>query len=89
MSGCENTDSFKKETFWSYVWFVAMLTIGASLTYVFLGKELGARYEDKSLLFLDGKVDFKKVQTTKSFLSGIERLISGLKKGYKISLMCS
>ena len=36
-----------------------------------------------------GKVDFKKVQTTKSFLSGIERLISGLKKGYKISLMCS
>lgn len=59
------------------------------LTYVFLGKELGARYEDKSLLFLDGKVDFKKVQATKSFLFGIERLISGLKKGYKISLMCS
>ncbi|AYQ56966.1 hypothetical protein THERMOT_2317 [Bathymodiolus thermophilus thioautotrophic gill symbiont] len=57
--------------------------------YIFMGDLLGARYEDKSLLFDDGKVDFKKVQETKSFQDGITRLDKGITKGYNISLMCS
>ncbi len=57
--------------------------------YIFMGDLLGARYEDKSLLFDDGKVDFKKVQELKSFQDGIRRLEEGITKGYNISLMCS
>ncbi len=54
-----------------------------------MGDLLGARYEDKSILFDDGKVNFKKVQETKSFQDGITRLVKGIIKGYNISLMCS
>ena len=54
-----------------------------------MGDLLGARYEDKSLLFDDGKVNFKKVQEMKSFQDGITRLDKGITKGYNISLMCS
>ena len=57
--------------------------------YIFMGDMLGARYEDKSLLFDDGSVDFKKVQNTKSFQDGITRLDKGIIQGYNISLMCS
>jgi len=59
------------------------------ICYVFMGQELGAKYEDESLLFDDGKVDFKKVQISENFLKGIERLKKGTYKGYSISLMCS
>lgn len=57
--------------------------------YIFMGDLLGARYEDESLLFDDGKVNFKKVQEIKSFQDGITRLDKGITKGYNISLMCS
>ena len=59
------------------------------ICYIFMGDLLGARYEDKSLLFDDGKVNFKKVQEIKSFQDGITRLDKGITKGYNISLMCS
>ena len=54
-----------------------------------MGDVLGARYEDKSLLFDSGKVNFKKVQETKNFQDGIARRERGIEKGYNISLMCS
>ena len=60
-----------------------------SICYIFMGNLLGARYEDKNLLFNDGKVNFKKVQETKNFQDGITRLEKGIEKGYNISLMCS
>jgi len=60
-----------------------------AICYIFMGDTLGARYEDKSLLFDDGKVNFKKVQETKNFQDGIVRLERGIEKGYNISLMCS
>lgn len=60
-----------------------------SICYLFMGDSLGARHEDKSLLFDDGKVNFKKVQQTKSFQEAITRLEKGIIKGYNISLMCS
>jgi hypothetical protein len=54
-----------------------------------MGNLLGARYDDKNLLFDNGKVNFKKVQETKNFQDGITRLEKGIEKGYNISLMCS
>lgn len=59
------------------------------ICYIYMGDVLGARYEDKSLLFDSGKVNFKKVQETKNFQDGIARLERGIEKGYNISLMCS
>jgi len=59
------------------------------ICYIFMGDLLGARYEDKNLLFDDGIVNFKKVQEIKSFQDGITRLDKGITKGYNISLMCS
>lgn len=59
------------------------------ICYIFMGDLLGARYEDKNLLFDNGKVNFKKVQEIKSFQDGITRLEKGITKGYNISLMCS
>ena len=60
-----------------------------NIYYIFMGDSLGARYDDKNLLFDDGKVNFKKVQETKLFQDGITRLDKGISKGYNISLMCS
>lgn len=57
--------------------------------YIPMGNLLGARYEDKSLLFDDGKVSFERVTKTKNFQSGIDRIDDGIKKGYNIILMCS
>ncbi|MCB4758494.1 MAG: DUF488 domain-containing protein [Sulfurovum sp.] len=59
------------------------------ICYIFMGDLLGARHENKDLLFDNGKVDFKKVQETISFQQGITRLDKGISKGYNISLMCS
>lgn len=60
-----------------------------SIIYGYMGKELGARYEDPVLHFEDGRVDFKKVRETDTFKNGIERIIQGAKQGYKIALMCA
>ncbi len=59
------------------------------ICYIFMGDMLGARYEDKDLLFENGSVNFKKVQETKVFQNGVTRLDKGIIKGYNISLMCS
>lgn len=61
----------------------------ANILYLFLGKELGARYTDPQLQFDDGGVDFEKVRKTSSFKGGIERIVSGINKGFKIALMCT
>lgn len=60
-----------------------------NIFYIPMGGNLGARYEEKELLFEDGKVDFAKVVITKRFQDGINRLETGIKKGHKIALMCS
>ncbi|EAI7247374.1 DUF488 domain-containing protein [Campylobacter lari] len=59
------------------------------INYIFMGDMLGARWEDKELLFENGKVNFELVSQTKLFKQGIDRLINGVNKGYNISLMCS
>jgi len=57
--------------------------------YIPMGNNLGGRYTERELLFEDGKVDFSKVVLTDRFQEGIYRVETGIKKGYKIALMCS
>ncbi len=57
--------------------------------YIPMGEYLGARYNDKELLFEDGKVNFAKVINTKRFQEGVNRIEAGIKKSFKIALMCS
>lgn len=60
-----------------------------NISYSSMGNGLGARYENKELLFEDGKVDFSRVIKTKLFQDAIMRIETGTKKGFKIALMCS
>jgi len=57
--------------------------------YIFMGNSLGARWEDRGVIFEDGRVDFSKVMETKKFQDGISRILRGVEKGYNIALMCS
>jgi uncharacterized protein (DUF488 family) len=59
------------------------------ITYLYMGNLLGAKYNNRDLLFDNGKVDFEKVKKTDDFQNGIFRLKDGLNKGFKIVLMCS
>jgi len=60
-----------------------------SVYYIPMGDSLGAKYEDTSLLFENGAVDFEKVIKTAKFNEGIKRINDGSEKGYNIVLMCS
>lgn len=60
-----------------------------SFTYLYMGDLLGGRYTTPELLYPDGKVDFSKVIKTKQFCDGIQRIITGMEKGYTIAIMCS
>jgi uncharacterized protein (DUF488 family) len=57
------------------------------ISYVFLGKELGARSSDTSC-FVSGRVQYRLLTETKLFQMGIERLLNGAKK-HVIAVMCS
>ncbi|WP_435009039.1 DUF488 family protein [Tundrisphaera lichenicola] len=57
------------------------------ITYVFLGKELGARAEDDSC-YENGKVRYDKLASTPLFQSGLNRVEKGCTK-YSIALMCA
>lgn len=57
--------------------------------YLFMGAELGAMRTDPDLLFPGGGVDYEKVRELGSLKRGIERVIDGIGKGFKIALMCA
>jgi len=59
------------------------------IKYLHFGKELGARYTDSQLLFEDGGVDFEKVRNTPNFIAGIDRILDGISKGFRIAIMCT
>jgi len=59
-----------------------------SLYYILMGKELGARRDDKRLYTNEGYLDFEKTSKSMVFIKGIERVKDGMEKGYKIALMC-
>ena len=55
--------------------------------YLHFGDEFGARRTDS--LNDEGQVDFEQAAKTPLFQHGVERLMKGLERGYRISLMCS
>ena len=57
------------------------------IQYLHFGDEFGARRTD--CLDADGQVNFEKAIDTANFQRGVERLMNGLQKGFRISLMCS
>jgi len=75
------TDQFNREN-------INSALLSKNINYIFLGEEFGARREEKNLL-TDGMVDFEKVSKDSKFLDGINRIKKGMKKGYKIALMCT
>lgn len=59
----------------------------AGIAYIFLGKELGARSNDRSC-YEDGRVQYERLARTDLFLDGIERVRKGAEQ-YRIALMCA
>lgn len=59
------------------------------IDYQYLGKEVGGRYKDADLLFSDGTVNYQKVSETPNFQKGIDEVVSLIRSGKNISLMCS
>lgn len=57
------------------------------IRYVFLGKELGARTEDRSC-YEHGRVQYARLARTALFQSGLDRVQHGAQR-YRISLMCA
>ena len=59
-----------------------------NIDYVFLGEELGARPKDPSC-YVAGKAIYQKIAATPLFKNGLERIESGVQKGYVLALMCA
>jgi uncharacterized protein (DUF488 family) len=57
------------------------------IRYVFLGKELGARSDDRSC-YDHGRVQYSRLAQTALFRSGIDRVLQGAAK-YRVALMCA
>jgi len=57
------------------------------IRYVFLGKELGARSDDRSC-YLDGRVQYARLAQTPLFQSGLDRVLHGAAR-YRVALMCA
>lgn len=58
-----------------------------NIAYLHFGEEFGARRTDALDEF--NNVNFEKAVTTENFQKGVERILNGLQKGYRISFMCS
>lgn len=58
------------------------------IVYIFWGKELGARRVERELYTPEGYLDFEKVSKSRLFQSAIERIRTGIDKGFNIALMC-
>ena len=57
------------------------------ISYVFLGKELGARSDDRSC-YDHGRVQYSRLAQTALFQSGLDRVLQGSAK-YRVALMCA
>lgn len=52
-------------------------------------KEFGARQENRSFYAEEGFLDFEKFAKSEQFLSGVEKIINSVAKGYKIVFLCA
>ncbi len=61
---------------------------GTGIQYIFLGRELGARSDDASC-YQVGKVQYDRSARTELFRQGVERVLDGMRKGFRVALMCA
>lgn len=59
----------------------------AKITYVFLGKELGARRVESSC-YVDGRAEYGRIAALPIFQEGLRRIREGIRR-YRIALMCA
>ncbi len=59
----------------------------AGIAYVFLGRELGARSEDRGC-YVEGKVQYDRLAQTALFRTGLDRVTQGM-KSHRVALMCA
>src|SRR6185503_20999401 len=59
----------------------------AGIAYIYLGKELGARTDDRSC-YENGRVQYARLARTDLFRSGIERVRTGART-HSVALMCA
>lgn len=59
----------------------------SGMQYVFLGRELGARREEREV-YVDGQAKYELISQCTSFQIGIRRLIVGVQR-FRIALMCA
>jgi uncharacterized protein (DUF488 family) len=57
------------------------------ISYVFLGRELGGRPEDRTC-YLNGSVQYDRLASTDLFQKGLQRIVEGAKK-HQIVLLCA
>jgi uncharacterized protein (DUF488 family) len=57
------------------------------IAYVFLGRELGARSDDRSC-YEDGRVQYRRLARTPLFQSGLDRVLQGA-ESYRLALLCA
>ncbi len=62
--------------------------IRSGLKYLYMGKELGGRPDDRSLYDVAGRVKYSQVAETPLFLEGIARLLKGIEQ-YRVAFMCT
>ena len=60
---------------------------GNGIQYVFLGRELGARSDDRSC-YEEGRVQYGRLAGTALFKSGLERVLRGA-ESYRLTLLCA
>jgi len=60
----------------------------AGLKYVFMGEELGARPSDRHC-YVNGAVDYDRIVSADFFQHGLDRVLTGLSRGYVITLLCA
>jgi uncharacterized protein (DUF488 family) len=53
-----------------------------------LGKELGARSDDPGC-YENGKAQYARIAQAELFRSGLERVLRGIREGFRIALMCA
>lgn len=58
------------------------------IKYVFMGNELGARPSDRTC-YVNGSVNYDKIQESSFFQNGLQRLQDGLAKGFVIAILCA
>ena len=61
----------------------------AGIKYIYMGKEFGARRDNRELYDDQGRLDFEKTTSDKDFQKGIVRIKDGIDKGYSIAFMCT